>query len=150
MSACSTKISSCITKIRIYRMARRRGEGNSRSGVAVVHHVHAGSSVEWSPFFIYHVECSRLLMLGKNAPFGLAAQEHLRYLASAAMTFGRSARSIALRSPDRQLLGQRAWTQLRVMAFLVGQLPRTLAKRHNLAKRDLVDASKLLDWMVSA
>ncbi len=34
---------------------------------AVVRHVHAGSSGEWSDFFIYQVERSRLLMLTKLA-----------------------------------------------------------------------------------
>lgn len=35
---------------------------------SVVRHIHTGSSVEWSPFFIFHVKRNRLLMLLKNAP----------------------------------------------------------------------------------
>lgn len=130
--------------------SRRRGWKVMYIPEAVVHHVHAGSSVEWSPFFIYHVERSRLLMLGKNAPVGLAIQEHLRYLISTAMTLGRYSQATLWRAPDRQILGRRAWTQLRVIAFLTGQLPRTLVKRRNLAKRDVVAPSKLLEWMVPA
>ena len=34
---------------------------------AVVYHIHTGTSKEWSPFFIYHVERNRLAMLLKNA-----------------------------------------------------------------------------------
>ena len=130
--------------------ARRRGWKIVYVPEAVVRHVHAGSSLEWSPFFVYHVERSRLLMLGKNAPLGLAGAEHLRYLASAILGLGRCARSVVLRSPDRAALGNRVRTQLLVLAFLVRQLPRTIAKRRELERRDLVPASKLLDWMVTA
>lgn len=130
--------------------ARRRGWKIVYVPDAVVRHVHAGSSVEWSPFFVYHVERSRLLMLAKNAPPNLAVKEHLRYAASALMNLGRYSHSLLLRSPNSATIGRRAWIQLRVLAFLARQLPRTLAKRYRLAQRDLVPTSKLLDWMVSA
>lgn len=46
---------------------------------AVVRHLHSASSVEWSPFFTFHVERNRLAMLTKNAPAGFAAKRVLRY-----------------------------------------------------------------------
>ena len=36
---------------------------------AVVRHIHAGSSTEWSPFFTYHVYRNKLFFIRKN--FGL-------------------------------------------------------------------------------
>lgn len=38
---------------------------------AVVEHVHAASSGEWSSFFTFHVDRNRVLMLVKNAPAGM-------------------------------------------------------------------------------
>ncbi len=117
---------------------------------AVVRHIHCGSSVEWSPLFLYHVERNRLLMLAKNAPLGLATTEHLRYAASAALNLGRFARSLALRSADREQLRRRLQIQLRVLLWLLSHTPSTAAKRRQLGRHELVPASKLLRWMVQA
>lgn len=47
---------------------------------ALVRHIHSGSSKEWSDFFIYHVERSRLLFLSKNWPVLIAVREFVKYL----------------------------------------------------------------------
>jgi len=47
---------------------------------AIVRHIHSGSSKEWSDFFIYHVERSRLLFLSKNWPVVVAIREFIKYL----------------------------------------------------------------------
>ena len=39
---------------------------------AVVHHIHCGTSGEWSPFFLYHVERNRVFASIKNGPARLA------------------------------------------------------------------------------
>jgi len=130
--------------------ARRRGWKILYVPEAVVRHVHCGSSVEWSPFFLYHVERNRLLMLAKNAPLGLATVEHLRYGASAGANLGRFIRSLALRSGDRFALGRRLQIQFRVLCWLLSHTPETIAKRQQLGRRELVPASKLLRWMVPA
>ncbi|MGE5619841.1 MAG: glycosyltransferase family 2 protein [Sphingomonadaceae bacterium] len=130
--------------------ARRRGWKILYVPGAVVRHVHAASSVEWSPFFVYHVERNRLLMLAKNAPLGLAAAEHLRYAATATLNLGRYLRSTVRRAPDNKTLRLRVATQLRVLGWLTRQLPRTLSKRRQLQRRDRVPASKILTWMVPA
>jgi len=128
--------------------ARRRGWRVLYVPEAVVRHVHAASSVEWSTFFMYHVERNRLLMLAKNAPLELAGREHLRYAVEAVLNSGRYARSLARRSPDRHTLRTRIGIQLRVLASLAGQLPRTAAKRYHLRQREVVPSSELLHWMV--
>lgn len=130
--------------------ARRRGWKVLYVPGAVVRHVHAASSVEWSAFFVYHVERNRLLMLAKNAPLSLAAAEHIRYTAIAALNLARYLRSILRRAPDREALRSRVGTQLKVLGWLAGHLPGTLAKRRDLRRRDLVPASKILEWMVRA
>ncbi len=116
---------------------------------AVVRHVHAASSVEWSPLFLFHVERNRLLMLSKNAPLNLAISEHARYFASVALNLGRYGRSLLLRAPDRAAVGARVRIQFRVVASLLGLLPGTVAKRRALARREVVPSAKLLNWMVA-
>ncbi len=130
--------------------ARRRGWKILYVPDAVVRHVHCGSSVEWSPLFLYHVERNRLLMLAKNAPLRLAAGEQLRYAVSAALNLGRFARSLALRSTDQALLSNRLQIQVRVLRWLLSRLPATANKRRVLRNREVVPASKLLRWMVPA
>lgn len=48
--------------------ARIRGWKFRYTPRSVVYHVHCGSSVEWSPFFLYYVERNRVLVNWKNAP----------------------------------------------------------------------------------
>ena len=128
---------------------RRRGWKVVYVPDAVVRHVHAASSVEWSPLFLFHVERNRLLMLSKNAPLNLAISEHVRYLASVALNLGRYGRSLLLRAPDRAAVGARVRIQLRVVASLLRLLPGTMAKRRALTRREVVPSAKLLDWMVA-
>ncbi|MHB1161762.1 MAG: glycosyltransferase family 2 protein [Chloroflexota bacterium] len=130
--------------------ARRRGWKILYVPEAVVRHVHCGSSGEWSPLFLYHVERNRLLMLAKNAPLGLASSEQLRYAASALVNLGRYARSLALRSPDRAVVGRRLQIQLRVIGWLLSHTPSTVRKRWLLQRREVVPASRLMKWMVPA
>ena len=47
---------------------------------ALVRHIHAGSSKEWSPFFIFNVERNRLLFVAKHWPRLFALKEWLKYL----------------------------------------------------------------------
>lgn len=129
--------------------ARRQGWKVLYVPEAVVRHIHAASSVEWSPLFIYHVERNRLLMLAKNAPATLAVGEHLRYATSIILNLGRFARAMLLRSPDLAALTSRVRIQLRVAGWLISHLPGTIGKRRRLAAREKVPASKLLDWMVA-
>jgi O-antigen biosynthesis protein len=129
--------------------ARRRGWRVLYVPRAVVRHIHCGSSVEWSPLFLFHVERNRLLMLAKNAPLALTAREHLRYAAEVTLNLGRYCRALARRSPAVGVVGRRVGVQLRVLGSLARLLPGTLAKRRRLRRSERVPASKLLEWMVT-
>ncbi len=59
---------------------RLRGWRYRTAPGSVARHVHAATSSEGSAVFAYHVERNRLLMLVKNAPARLAAQQVWRYL----------------------------------------------------------------------
>lgn len=52
---------------------------------AVVYHLHALSSKEWSDFFIYHAEKGRLLNIFFNFPFFIFIKEYLRFFIDASL-----------------------------------------------------------------
>lgn len=112
---------------------------------AVVRHAHAASSKEWSPFFTFHVERNRLLMLIKNAPAALALDQILRYvLTAASMTLRGLGTPGARRTAVRQ-----ARLRGRVLASLLRLTPRMLARRREINQHRQVSQRALVDrWML--
>ncbi|MDQ1711455.1 MAG: hypothetical protein QOE45_905, partial [Frankiaceae bacterium] len=101
---------------------------------AVLRHHHAASSGEWSPVFLFHVDRNRLLLLTKNATWGLALPQVLRYPLTTA--------SIAVRSVRQGLANRHrpavrpTLLRLRVIASYLRLLPVMLARRR------AIDASR--------
>ncbi|MGH7904611.1 MAG: glycosyltransferase family 2 protein [Candidatus Dormibacteraceae bacterium] len=145
---------------------------------AVVDHVHAGSSVEWSPFFTFHVDRNRLLMLAKNAPPRAVARSYAAFVRLAARNAVRGVvrplrrRMRPLRPLFTPLMGppnlelQRAFDQTlpaearhgsgfgrakihaKVLASLLRHLPGMLAKRRRIRSRRRVADSEIERWTV--
>jgi GT2 family glycosyltransferase len=113
---------------------------------AVVRHLHSASSVEWSPFFTFHVERNRLLLLAKNAPAGLAARQAARFVVTTG-SMARWALLQGLRDRRRPALRPLA-ARLRVLASYLRLLPRVLAERRRIDRGRQVGAQALLDrWL---
>jgi GT2 family glycosyltransferase len=113
---------------------------------AVVRHLHAASSVEWSPFFTFHVERNRLLTLAKNAPAGLAARQAARFVVTTG-SMARWALLQAVRDQRRPALRPLA-ARGRVLASYLRLLPRALRERRRIDRRREVPAQALLDrWL---
>jgi GT2 family glycosyltransferase len=114
---------------------------------SVTRHIHSASSVEWSPFFTFHVDRNRLLMLTKNATADLAAREVLRYpLTTASLAVREIARSrhTKRRPPLRPTL-----RRLRVTGSYLRLLPTMLAKRRQFARRAALSRRELQDsWLI--
>jgi GT2 family glycosyltransferase len=114
---------------------------------SVTRHIHSASSVEWSPFFTFHVDRNRLLMLTKNATRDVALREVLRYpLTTASLAARELARSrhTRRRPPIRPTL-----LRLRVIASYLRLLPRMLIRRRHLARTAAVDRRQLQNrWLV--
>jgi GT2 family glycosyltransferase len=113
---------------------------------SVVRHIHAASSEEWSPFFVFHVDRNRLLLLTKNARAGLAAREVLRYpltTASLALRAVAQARHTRRRPPLRPTL-----LRAKVMVSYLRLLPVMLLRRWRISRRSKVDRRHLQRWMV--
>jgi GT2 family glycosyltransferase len=112
---------------------------------AVVRHIHAASSKEWSPLFVFHTDRNRLLMLTKNASAGLALREVLRYpltTASLALRAVAQARHTRRRPPLRPTL-----LRLRVLGSYLRLLPRMLRRRRRIAARAAVGRAELERWL---
>ena len=117
---------------------------------AVVDHVHAGSSGEWSPMFTFHVDRNRLFMIIKNAPPGMAARS-LAHFAGISLKNGvRTAVSRFMTPPptlQRGNLGAgRARIHLRVVTSLAAHLPEMLFKRFQIRRHRRVPDSEVMRW----
>ena len=112
---------------------------------AVVRHVHAASSVEWSPVFVFHTDRNRLLMLVKDASAGRALREVLRYpltTGSMALRSWRSAVRERRRPPVRPTL-----LRLRVLLSFLRLLPAALSARRTPV---VVPRRELERWLVTS
>jgi GT2 family glycosyltransferase len=117
---------------------------------AVVHHVHAGTSGEWSPFFTFHVDRNRLFMILKNAPPAMVMQTFVHFGVLAAANGARALLCRVVQPPaalERVNQGSgRARIHIRVVASLLRHLPEMLAKRHRIRGRRLVRDSLVTQW----
>ena len=122
---------------------------------ALVEHLHAGTSREWSPFFTFHVDRNRLFMIVKNAPpafvvraFARLAWLSVRFLGRAVLPWPRRGGGAA---PARQSVpgAQRALIHGRVLGSLVVHLPEMLAKRRRIRRSRIVSDAKVLQWAVA-
>ena len=113
---------------------------------AVVRHVHAASSVEWSPTFAFHTTRNRLLMLAKNAAAGRATREYLRFLLETLQML----RPVLgqLRRGRRPALAPLR-SRLRVLRSLLRLTPGALLRRAVIARTAEVSRDELERWLVT-
>ncbi|MEP7105634.1 MAG: glycosyltransferase family 2 protein [Chloroflexota bacterium] len=119
---------------------------------AVVEHVHSGTSIEWSPFFTFHVDRNRLFMILKNAPSGFAAAAFTRFAVLAARA---AARALLRRGRHTGEVGHRppapgpsrARLHLNVVASLLRHLPSMLARRRRIRRRRTVPDADIRRWL---
>ncbi|HYU67308.1 MAG TPA: glycosyltransferase family 2 protein [Jatrophihabitantaceae bacterium] len=126
---------------------RARGWAIRYVPTAVLRHIHAASSKEWSPRWVFHVERNRLLMLTKNATFGLASRAVLGYLRGSGTRLARSLLD-GVRTRRRPALREQL-LRARVLRSYARQAPRALRERRRLRREAAVPASQLQGWLVS-
>jgi GT2 family glycosyltransferase len=118
---------------------------------AVVEHAHSGTSVEWSPFFTFHVDRNRLFMIVKNAPPRFVAVSFLGFalmaIRSVLRGLVRSARPMSTgRATPTAARGSRARTHARVVASLLRHMPEMLAKRRQIRTGRRVTGADISRW----
>ena len=119
--------------------------------LALVEHVHSGTSVEWSPLFTFHVDRNRLFMILKNAPPGFVFRTFTWYGWLAACGAGRALLRRKGRpgssSQQRRLKpGARARVHVRVVASLVRHLPMMLSRRRSISRTRVVNDTDIARW----
>lgn len=116
---------------------------------SVVRHVHSGSSGEWSPFFRYHVERNRLLMLIKNAPWKLAGSAVADYVRATGAWLVRSGRALRHGRASARANWLYVANNVRVLVAVLRLLPYVLRQRQQVRRRSTVRDDVLLEWMVN-
>ncbi len=114
---------------------------------AVVRHVHAASSQEWSPFFTFHVHRNRLFLLTKDASAAFASREVLHYpLTALSMTL----RALASWAHSRQRPALRPLLQRwRIFAAYLKRAPLMLRRRRQIGRAAVVGRRELeATWLV--
>lgn len=115
---------------------RRHGYRLRYQPASVVRHIHAGSSREWSPTFVFHTARNRVLMAIKNAPWPAAALSYGREWHYFLARLAALARTL-VRGGDRSRLLLEARIRAAIHASLVRQIPKALLKRWGLVRDQL-------------
>ena len=127
---------------------RARGYAIRYEPTAVLRHVHAASSGEGSPLFVFHVDRNRLLMLTKDASLRLALKAVLRYpLTTASM----ARRAIQQGIADRRRPAVRpTLLRLKVISSYLRLLPKMLGRRSEVRRSAAVGRRALEErWLIS-
>jgi GT2 family glycosyltransferase len=131
---------------------RLRGWRMVYEPAAVVDHVHAGTSVEWSPFFTFHVDRNRLFTILKNAPPTFVVRSFWGFALVALRGVARAIlrrRRYAPAEPGRVGAPGRALIHSRVLVSLIRHLPEMLGKRFSIRRRRLVPDAEITRWFYS-
>jgi GT2 family glycosyltransferase len=113
---------------------------------AVLRHIHAASSKEWSPRWVFHVERNRMLMLTKNATADLARAAVGGYLRESLAASAVAARQLLV---QRRRPGLRALLlRWQVLGSYSTHLPAALRHRISLARKAHVRKGDLQQWLV--
>ena len=126
---------------------RSRGLAIRYQPDAVLRHIHAASSKEWSPRFVFHVDRNRLLMLTKDASARLALHAVLRYPLTA-LSMALRAFVEALRVGHRPAVRPHL-LRARVFASYLRLLPRMLVQRVAISRSATVTRAEVESWLVS-
>ena len=115
---------------------------------AVVRHLHAATSVEWSPRFVFHTDRNRLLMLVKDASARRAVREVLRYPLTTASIAVRAVRQGV--SDGRRPAVRPTLSRLKVLASFMQLLLPMMRRRGEVGRRAVVARRSLESWLVES
>jgi GT2 family glycosyltransferase len=118
---------------------------------AVVEHFHAGTSQEWSRFFIFHADRNRLFAVLKNGAPRVVLRSFLGFYSRAfanllATVRGRGA-AIDLPAGNKMPRPGRAQVHLKVAASLFSHLPGMLVKRWRIRRNRIVPDTEIARWL---
>ncbi|MEP6598395.1 MAG: glycosyltransferase family 2 protein [Actinomycetota bacterium] len=127
---------------------RSRGWAIRYVPTAVLRHVHAASSTEWSPRWRFHVERNRLLMLTKNATGDLARTAITSSFRSLGMLTLRSLKE-GIRQRRRPAIRPLVLHSQILLSF-AARTPAALRDRRAIRRSAVVPRDILQEWLVSS
>jgi len=128
--------------------SRLRGWKCKYTHESVVYHVHAGTSTEWSPFFIYHVERNRICMLVKNSRLRSIPHALLLFFG---LTLSLTSKYTLSKLAKRRLprgFEARVKMQSLAAAHLLRVFPELIKKRILIQRNRLVSHAEIEKWFV--
>lgn len=109
---------------------------------AIVKHIHCGSSGEWSPFFLYHVDRNRLAMILKNGGWNQVFWNWGSYFYRAMKE------ALGLVLLRKKYSADFLKLRLRVIAHLILWIPSLLLKRWKIQRSRKIDPGEIAEWFV--
>ena len=125
---------------------RRLGYKLGYAPQSILYHIHAGSSGEWSPFFIYHVEKNHLAFTAKHFPLRTTVSEIIRYYGLIAITIlkvikWRFSEHWQIFEDKKELLEVR----INALNWFWKQLPKIISFRNEMKAQEKVSLQQLYE-----
>jgi GT2 family glycosyltransferase len=111
---------------------------------AIVYHIHCGTTVEWSPEFLYLVDRNRLAMVFKNGSFGQIVYAWGRFIARTVWELLLK----VLKPYVKKNVSVSFRVRIKILLKLIAWLPPLLRKRWKIQSRRRLAASELQAWFV--
>lgn len=128
--------------------ARLRGWKVIYSPNAVARHIHCGTTVEWSPNFLYLIERNRLAMVFKNGAWQQVMRVWGGYSLNVARMGWQALIALLMTRPDWRQLASQMRIHLRVLTKLLLWQPSLWRKRIHIQGTAKVSPKKLSAWFV--
>lgn len=109
--------------VEISERAKKQGYKIVYAPKAIVHHLHAASSGEYSPFFLYHSEKGRLLHVFLHFPMSVFIKEYITFSIKAKGRF-------LVRVFTKPQSTNKNWQYIRVLFYFLFAFPGLLLKKY--------------------
>jgi GT2 family glycosyltransferase len=128
--------------------ARLRGWKVLYAPEAIVRHIHCGSSNEWSPFFLFHVERNRLAMVFKNGTLDQILYAWGKYLGRAFLNSVNFLVLLIKRQSGWREMSRWPRHHAKVLLSLIVWLPALIRKRARIQTRRRINHREIHTWFV--
>jgi GT2 family glycosyltransferase len=128
--------------------ARLRGWKVLYAPSAIVRHIHCGTTVEWSPLFLYLIERNRLAMVFKNGSWSQVTWAWGKYLARVGINTWKATLAFIRRQDNWREAARWPRQHARVLGTLLKWMPALLRKRRKIQASRQVPHADLRAWFV--
>lgn len=127
--------------------ARLKGWKIMYTPYAVMRHIHCGTSIEWSPPFIFHAYRNRLAMVMKNAPTAVVVREWTHALVSWFLLGFRTVMGRTFLGAESTHATSHVRLRASALRSLLLALPALYKKRQAIQRTKRVALREVIRWM---